>query len=299
MEKPLVTVGIPSYNHAKFLGIALASAVKQSYVNLEIIVVDNYSTDETDEVLASFNDPRISIIKVRNGGSIAASRNLVLKASQGEWIAFLDSDDWWNINKINACAHYFSSGIDLIYHNLITVDENGNNSLKKNIHSRKLKKPVFRDLLIKGNTIATSSVVVRRSILTKIIGMKEGKEMIGIEDYNTWLQIAQITDGFKHISENLGFYRIHDNNTSSSTIFSPPTNAYSEFLPLLSKKDVRLMENNYTYATARLNYLSGKYVSNWKNLNVIIKDGTMLQRVKGCYMLAMSYYKQKKLSLSL
>jgi len=293
MEKPLVTVGIPSYNHAKYLGRALTSAVKQSYVNLEIIVVDNYSTDETDEVLASFHDPRISIIKVRNEGSIAASRNLVLKASQGEWIAFLDSDDWWTISKINRCADYFSSDIDLIYHNLITVGENGKNSLKENIRSRKLKKPVFRDLLIKGNTIATSSVVVRRSILTKTFGMKEEKEMIGIEDYNAWLRISQITDSFKHISENLGFYRIHNNNTSSSTNFSPPMNAYSEFLPLLSKKDIKLMENNYTYVTARLNYLSGEYVSNWKNLNVIIKGGTILQRVKACYMLAISYYKQK------
>jgi glycosyltransferase involved in cell wall biosynthesis len=293
MEKPLVTVGIPSYNHAKYLGRAVTSAVEQSYVNLEIIVVDNYSTDETDEVLASFHDPRISIIKVHNEGSIAASRNLVLNASQGEWIAFLDSDDWWTINKINRCAHYFSSDIDLIYHNLITVGENGKNSLKTNIRSRKLKKPVFRDLLIKGNTIATSSVVVRRSILTKTVGMKEEKEMIGIEDYNAWLRISQITDGFKHISENLGFYRIHNKNTSSSKNFLPPTNAYSEFLPLLSKKDIKLMENNYTYLTARLNYLSGEYVSNWKNLNIIIKDGTIFQRVKACYMLAMSYYKQK------
>jgi len=298
MEKPLVTVGIPSYNHAKYLRRAITSAVKQSYVNLEIIIVDNYSTDETDEVLASFHDPRISIIKVRNEGSIAKSRNLVLEASQGEWIAFLDSDDWWTTNKIDRCARYFNSDIDLIYHNLITVGETGKKLLTKNIRSRKLKKPVFRDLLIKGNTIATSSVVVRRLILKKIIGLKEQKEMIGIEDYNAWLQISQITDGFKLISENLGFYRIHDNNTSSHTIFSPPVNAYSEFLPLLSKKDIKIMENNYTYLTARLNYLSGEYVSNCKNLNKIIKDGTIFQRIKACYMLAMSYCKKKVVLLS-
>ena len=114
MQNPLITVGIPSYNHAKFLAKALDSATKQTYSNLEIIVVDNYSSDGTDEVLSSFNDPRISIVKVSNGGSIAVSRNIILNKSQGEWIAFLDSDDWWTLDKLDKCSKYFREDIDLI-----------------------------------------------------------------------------------------------------------------------------------------------------------------------------------------
>ena len=78
MQEPLITVGIPSYNHADFLAEALGSVTKQTYSNLEIIIVENSSTDDTDEVLSRFKDPRISVIKINNGGSIALSRNIVL-----------------------------------------------------------------------------------------------------------------------------------------------------------------------------------------------------------------------------
>jgi len=284
MEMPLVTVGIPSYNNAKYLTVALTSAVKQSYANLEIIVVDNYSSDATDEVLSSFHDPRISIIKVANGGSIATSRNLILKASQGEWIAFLDSDDWWTLNKLNECAQYFREGIDLIYHNLIVVTENKENIQRKNIKSRKLRKPVFKDLLMNGNTIATSSVIVRRSILSKVKGMNESKEMLGIEDYNTWLKISQITDGFKLVSKNLGFYQIHSNNTSQGKRILPPTAAFIEFLPLLSKREISAMNCNYTFAAARLNFLEGNYIGNKRDLISIVKNGSLANRIKAFYM---------------
>jgi glycosyltransferase involved in cell wall biosynthesis len=66
---------------------------------------------------------RISIVKVNNEGSIGMSRNTILNKSRGEWIAFLDSDDWWTEDKLEKCANYFQVGIDLIYHDLIVVDE--------------------------------------------------------------------------------------------------------------------------------------------------------------------------------
>ena len=205
MNNPLVTVCIPTYNHGIYLEQALDSVLCQTYSNLEIIIVDNYSTDNTDEVLVKFDDSRIKIYKNNNYGSIAVSRNLAVNKSSGEWVAFLDSDDWWKENKLEKCAHNFQLGIDLIYHDLIIVDETIDRSQSMSIKSRKLEKPVFKDLIIKGNTIATSSVVVRKTILNKVNGMNESEEMFGIEDFNTWLKISQITEGFRHIPENLGF----------------------------------------------------------------------------------------------
>ena len=133
-------------------------------------------------------------------------------------------------------------------------------------------------------TIATSSVVVRRSILTKINGMKEGKEMIGIEDYNTWLQIAQITDGFKHINKNLGFYRVHDQNNSKDRKFRTPTAAFMEFLPLLTAKELNAMYRNYEFANVRINFLSNDYASIKKDLFNLMKKGRLLNRIKAIYM---------------
>ena len=97
---PLVSVVIPTYNHANFLTRSLGSVVNQTYLNLEIIIVDNHSTDDTDLVIKSFLDHRIKTFKIHNNGVIAASRNCGISHSNGDWIAFLDSDDYWLPSKI-------------------------------------------------------------------------------------------------------------------------------------------------------------------------------------------------------
>jgi glycosyltransferase involved in cell wall biosynthesis len=294
MKDPLITVGIPSYNHAKFLEKALDSAVKQTYSNLEIIIVDNFSTDDTEDVLSKFIDSRISIVKVNNGGSIAVSRNIILSKSRGKWIAFLDSDDWWTLDKLERSAQQFEQGVDLIYHDMIVVNENTDNMQKTTRKSRKLKKPVFKDLIIKGNTISTSSVVVRKSILMKVQGMNESKYMYGIEDFNTWLKISQITDGFRYLNENLGFYRVHQSNISITKKFSPPLEAYKEFLPMLSNKELKAMENNYKYVSVRLNFGAGNYYAIKKDLEDLIRFGSIPNRLKSLYMYLLVLFKKPK-----
>jgi glycosyltransferase involved in cell wall biosynthesis len=294
MNNPLVTVCIPTYNHGIYLEQALDSVLCQTYSNLEIIIVDNYSTDNTDEVLVKFDDSRIKIYKNNNYGSIAVSRNLAVNKSSGEWVAFLDSDDWWKENKLEKCAHNFQLGIDLIYHDLIIVDETTDRSQSMSIKSRKLEKPVFKDLIIKGNTIATSSVVVRKTILSKVNGMNESEEMFGIEDFNTWLKISQITEGFKHIPENLGFYRIHNNNASLAKKFIRPSAAFIEFLPLLSKKEISAMNNNYDFASARLNFIAKNGNASKKDLVSLIKHGRLKNRINAFYMLLVSVLNMRK-----
>lgn len=283
MHNSLLTVGIPSYNNAKFMAKALDSVVNQTYSNLQIIIVDNNSTDNTDKVLASFDDPRISVIKVNNGGSIAISRNMIIDKAQGDWIAFLDSDDWWELNKLNYCSKYFRED-DLIYHDLKVVFENEAKYSEKSIKSRKLRNPVFQDLIINGNPIATSSVVVRSSILRRVNGMNESKDMFGIEDFNTWIKISQITNDFKHVPKNLGFYRVHDQNNSDCRKFRIPSAAFIEFLPLLTEKEISAMYSNYEFAMARMNFLRNDYAFIQKNLLKLIKKGRLSKRIKVIYM---------------
>ena len=115
---PLVSVVIPSYNHGRFLGRALQSVLDQTYTKSEVIVIDNHSTDNTDAVMASFADLRITYIKIHNNGIIAASRNIGLRLAKGEWIAFLDSDDYWSRNKLEQCILNRSNN-DVIYHKLM------------------------------------------------------------------------------------------------------------------------------------------------------------------------------------
>ena len=97
---PRVSVVIPTYNHAAFLHKALQSVVDQTYKNLEILVVNNFSTDETESIVSSFSDKNISLFNFRNNGIIAAARNHGIQHATGEFIAFLDSDDIWYPTKI-------------------------------------------------------------------------------------------------------------------------------------------------------------------------------------------------------
>jgi glycosyltransferase involved in cell wall biosynthesis len=291
MKNPLITIGMPTYNQAKYLETAINSVINQTYSNLELVVVDNCSSDSTDKILSNVGDPRVIVLKVSNKGSIAKSRNLILEKASGEWIAFLDSDDWWTYNKIESCADYFKEGIDFIYHNLIKVTGEQNLSHSKSINSRRLQKPIFQDLMINGNCIATSSAVVRTSLLKRVGGMNESKEMIGIEDFNTWLKISRITEGFKFISKNLGYYRIHDTNISQTKMFLPPTAAFIEFTNLLSDKQLRDMNLNYIFVSVRSNLLAGNYLLVQSDLMLLIKAGSALIKLKAIYLMGYSFYK--------
>ncbi|MFM8815465.1 MAG: glycosyltransferase family 2 protein, partial [Actinomycetes bacterium] len=103
-RSPLVSIVIPTYNHAPMLQRALSTVVKQTYQNWNAIVVNNFSTDNTLEIVAAFNDPRIQVVNFRNNGVIGASRNEGIALSTGTYVAFLDSDDTWVPSKLEKCV---------------------------------------------------------------------------------------------------------------------------------------------------------------------------------------------------
>lgn len=283
---PLVSVVIPTYNHAGYLADAIQSVFSQTYTNWELFVIDNYSTDATDTVLAQFRSPRMTVLKVHNNGSIAVSRNIGYIQAHGEWVAFLDSDDYWTEDKLVESSKYFIPSVDLIYHNLKVLNEMILSPTTEMIKSRKVKSPVFYDLLFKGNTVATSSVVVRKSMLDKIGGMCELPEMTGTEDYNTWLKISKQTEGFKHIGKALGFYRLHKANISNVKAYAPPRAAIAEFVDTLSKKEQQKLELIYVYSSGRLNYLSGNHSEAKISLDKVIRSKYPRYALKALWMLS-------------
>ena len=151
---PIISIIIPTYNHAKFIKKALQSVINQTFENWEAIVIDNYSTDDTEKILNEYKDTRIRYIKIKNNGIIAKSRNLGIENANGEWIAFLDSDDWWTLNKLETCFNNIDKKVDLIYHNLEVKYnkskfnfENKFFKKKEFLKGRQLKKPILNDLL--------------------------------------------------------------------------------------------------------------------------------------------------------
>ncbi len=216
MENSLVSIVLPSYNCAHFLPRAVYSVLDQTYPHWELLIIDNYSTDNTMDVLRSYQDDRIRILQIHNNGVIAKSRNLGIQEAKGRWVAFLDADDWWTKDKLEVSIQALCSGSDFVYHDLIRMGPGKKIRHGRLIRSRKLVSPVYMDLILNGNGIANSSVVVCRKRLLEIGGLSENPLLIAAEDYDGWLRIAKNTEKFIHLENPHGFYWIGKNNTHST-----------------------------------------------------------------------------------
>lgn len=293
---PLVSVVIPTYNHAHYLGRALQSLLAQTYINWEAIVVDNHSTDNTDDIMSSFTDPRITCLKIHNNGVIAASRNMGIRAAKGEWIAFLDSDDWWTVDKLQVCFERINDNVDLIYHDLEIVRDPPAFFGKKIIKTRQVKNPVLMDLLVNGNALSNSSVVVRKRLLDKIGGIDENVDMIASEDYSTWLRIAQITDKFIYLPRNLGYYLLHDHGISRKDMYVPARTSVSEFIYLLDEQQKTKIESRFRYAKGRFSCISGNYTDASDSLLFSLMHGAISIKLKSVlFLMVIAYGKMTEL----
>ena len=212
---PLVSVVIPTYNHAQFLGAALASVQAQTMPDWEAIVVNNFSTDDTEAVMTGMADSRIRLVNFANHGVIAASRNLGIAAASGEFISFLDSDDTWQPVKLEQCLAQLAEGFDLVCHGERWVREGG--ASHPVIYGPGMR-ATFDALLFSGNCISTSAVVVRRSWLTRVGGFDEDAAIVTAEDYHLWLKLAQAGARIGFLSTILGDYRIHAGNQSRAAL---------------------------------------------------------------------------------
>lgn len=212
MVKPQVSIIIPTYNHATFLKKALDSVLDQTYTHWEAIVINNFSTDSTESIVEQYKDPRIKLINFQNQGIIAASRNRGLEVSTGAYIAFLDSDDYWYSQKLEKCLQYIEEeNCDFICHgeNLIEND--------KTIATwRQTRDLSYFSLLLSGNRISTSAVVIKKEVLDKVGFFSTQKEFITAEDYELWLRILKKSYKFKFFSEVLGGHLKHNFNQSSA-----------------------------------------------------------------------------------
>lgn len=188
---PLVSVVIPTYNRAAFLRRAVESVTAQSYPHWELIVADDGSTDDTRAWLASVGDPRVRVLPLEHSGNPARVRNQALKAARGQYVAFLDSDDWWEPEKLGlqvaALAAHAECGWS--YTGLRRVDEAGR-ELAMAGTSWIPEEGFVLDRLVSGDAaVITSTVVVERTLLESLNGFDEGFAVA--EDFDLWIRLAE------------------------------------------------------------------------------------------------------------
>jgi len=215
-NKSLVSVILPNYNSARYIELTLESILNQSYSNLEIIVVDNGSTDKSLDLIKSkiLEDNRIKLIELgQNSGGPALPRNIGIRESSGSHLAFIDSDDVWHNKKIsiqmNIIKHYetqFVSCEKMDFYDdsdILIKEEYDENDIS-------LTKVSFNKLLQK-NTLSTSGVLIDKK-LVKNLSFSEDKKYIAIEDYLLWLQIHENLSFSYFVNLPLLYYRKSSNS---------------------------------------------------------------------------------------
>ena len=216
-NQPLVSIIMPTFNSANFIRHCISSVISQDYQNWELIVVDNFSDDDTVKIISSFGDDRIQIIYNSNNGIIANARNRGMELAQGEWLAFLDSDDIWDIQKLSSCLNG-STGFGVIYHKLQYFSMSGRNNIKTfgQVYVRDVSQDPKQLLREYGPCLTTSAIIINRKVIEKVGIFDEHDELAGGEDYDYWYRIALAGMDFKFCSSVYGGYQIHSNSFSSA-----------------------------------------------------------------------------------
>jgi glycosyltransferase involved in cell wall biosynthesis len=152
-----------------------------------------------------------------NFGGPARPRNRGIGMARAPIVAFLDSDDWWAPEKLRLSVAALNEGADIVYHDLFVVRVQSQTIFKDRVVSSKPRASMFNALLCTGISIPNSSVVVRKELLEKIGGISEERDLISVEDYDTWIRLSQLTDKFVRIPAVLGYYWVGGGNISAAS----------------------------------------------------------------------------------
>lgn len=200
------SVVIPVYNASELLQNTLDSIKNQTYINYEVLVTNDGSNDDTEILLKNYKktNPRfpLDFVTQENKG-VSSSRNNAIFRAIGDYVAFLDQDDWWFPEKLEKTAEVLSCNvnIDVLYHEAMSVGWRKNNST---LRYGALKEPVYLDLLFNGNKIGISTAVVKLDRLIEVGGFS--LNYIYSEDYDLWLRLARQGASFYYIQNFLSKY---------------------------------------------------------------------------------------------
>jgi teichuronic acid biosynthesis glycosyltransferase TuaG len=218
---PAVSIIMPAYNSVKYIEESINSVLRQSYTDWELIVVNDGSTDNTEEIVQKFIeiDNRIKLFNKQNGG-IASSRNFGHKQASGSFIAYLDHDDLWMPEKLALQMKEFGQRpeVDVILTNGIVFYSVADQ--KETEYNTLIGLYSYKSLYLKqivANYIPILSVIVRRSVIESIGEWDEGKIYEGCDDYDYWFRMARARATFYSLKDQLFMYRKHSNNYSNDT----------------------------------------------------------------------------------
>lgn len=254
---PKVSVILPTYNRAHLLGRAIRSVLDQTYQDFELIVIDDGSTDNTNEVVKSFNEPRIRYIRQELNRGPTVARNIGINAAKGKYIAFQDSDDEWLPEKLKKQMSIFEISperIGVVYTGFYSIKC----GRKKYIPDKKVKifeGDIYQELL-KKNFVGTPAAIVRKSCFERVGMFNENLPCL--EDWELFIRISKYYN-FRFIDEPL-----------LNAFFSPGSISTNREAPLKAHmlilfENISTLEKN-RYSLANMHYLVGNQLCQGGNM---------------------------------
>lgn len=202
MENELVSIIMPSWNTGNFIAESIQSVINQTYKNWELIIVDDCSTDNTDEVVSFYKDQRIKYLKNEKNSGAAITRNKALREAQGEWIAFLDSDDLWAPEKLEHQINFMkNNGYNLSFTEYEKIDE----------ESKPLNVYVSGPEMVNKRKMYNYDYIGQLTMMysTKAFGLIQIKDIKKNNDYAIRLQLYKKDGTCAYLlKENLAKYRV-------------------------------------------------------------------------------------------
>lgn len=212
MEGNKVSIIIPVYNAEKFIGKTIESVLNQTYKNWEMLIFNDKSKDNSLKIIKKYSekDERIKVVDSKENVGVVAARNKLIEIATGEFIAFLDADDYWKQNKLEKQIKFMRKNNALIScteYTRVTEDE-------KEINDIIIKEIITYEDMLKNNYLGCLTVIYNANKL----GKRYFKERKKNEDYVLWLEIVKETKIIFGLKENLAFYRVLNNSRSSNKI---------------------------------------------------------------------------------
>lgn len=212
---PRVSVIVPAYNAEKYIRRALRSALAQTYGNLEVVVVDDGSTDATPDVVRGVGDPRILLVRQENSGQ-GRARNEGIRRSSGDLITFLDADDYYLQEKVEKQVRFLQSAkeFDVVYCNAVHFYARWPSLFFKR-EARGHEQSVLATLL-HGTHINPNAVMMKRTVLEQVGLFNETRYYP--EDWEMWLRVALAGFRFGYLDEDLVVVEVREDSNTTMDI---------------------------------------------------------------------------------
>lgn len=212
-KKKLVSIILNCFNGEKFLKKTLDSIKLQSYKNWELIFIDNHSTDNSKLIFKSYKDKRFKYFKTKKHLSLYSARNFGVNKSKGDFISFIDADDWWIKNKIEKQITLFfkNHNLDIVFSNVFIYEEKNK---KKKLFIKKKIKFINSQSLINKFEMPILTTMIKKKIFKS---NKFNNQYTIIGDFDFFTRLA-IHYNIGYIHEPLAYYRIHGSNLTNERI---------------------------------------------------------------------------------